>query len=500
MIDRPRASGVLLHVTSLPGPLHSGDFGPDAYAFVDFLAAAKQRYWQVLPLVPAATGDSPYTSLSAFAGNPWLVSPTQLAAEGWLEPARLQEAVETTACHGAVAGRAARLQLLRSAAASFHRNAAPSQREDYERFIDSNRDWLDDYCLFAAIGESTGTYEWNRWPAPLRARDPAALREIRGELAEELVFLQTTQYFFDRQWQALRRYAADRGVQIFGDIPIFVAYESADVWQHQRLFFLDMDGRRTVVAGVPPDYFSADGQLWGNPLYRWSEMAKDGFSWWRDRLRHSLGLFDLIRLDHFRGFEAYWEVAADAKTAVGGHWIPGPGLELFQSLHQELGDLPLVAEDLGLITPEVLALRDVCGFPGMRVFQFGFDDDYLGQYHRPHSYPDNCVAYTGTHDNDTSLGWYQANADTEVGHRVRVYLSSDGHDIAWKMLEAVARSAARTVIMPMQDLLGLDSSARMNIPGVGSGNWSWRLREGQATPALASRLAALTQRTGRSDR
>jgi 4-alpha-glucanotransferase len=208
----------------------------------------------------------------------------------------------------------------------------------------------------------------------------------------------------------------------------------------------------------------------------------------------------LIRLDHFRGFEAYWEVAADAKTAVGGHWIPGPGLELFQSLHQELGDLPLVAEDLGLITPEVLALRDVCGFPGMRVFQFGFDDDYLGQYHRPHSYPDNCVAYTGTHDNDTSLGWYQANADTEVGHRVRVYLSSDGHDIAWKMLEAVARSAARTAIMPMQDLLGLDSSARMNIPGVGSGNWSWRLREGQATPALASRLAALTQRTGRSDR
>jgi 4-alpha-glucanotransferase len=497
MIARPRASGVLLHITSLPGPLGSGDLGEAAFAFVDFLAAAKQRYWQVLPLVPAATGDSPYTSYSAFAGNPWLVSPGQLAAQGLIDPASFQRGLD--AAHGgeALASRVIRLQLLRAAATTFHQDATAAQREDYERFLADNRPWLEDYCLFAALGESMGTYEWNRWPPALRARESSALRDHRAELAEEIVFLRTTQYFFARQWDALRRYAADRGVRIFGDIPIFVAYESADVWQHQPLFFLDSDGRRTVVAGVPPDYFSADGQLWGNPLYRWSEMAKDGYAWWRDRLRHSLGLFDLIRLDHFRGFEAYWEVAAEAKTAVAGHWVPGPGRALFDSMRQELGTLPLVAEDLGLITPEVLALRDACGFPGMRVFQFGFDDDYLGQYHRPHSYPENCVAYTGTHDNDTAVGWYQANADGAAGHRVRVYLGSDGHDIAWAMLDSVAHSAAQTSIYPMQDLLGLDSSARMNVPGVGWGNWSWRLRDSQLTPDLAGRLATVTERTGR---
>jgi len=499
MVARSRTSGVLLHITSLPGPLHSGDLGPDAQAFVDFLAEAKQRYWQVLPLVPAATGDSPYTSLSAFAGNPWLVSPARLVAEGLIEPALYTEELEAVQRIGVAESRAVRLRLLRRAAAAFHRDATTSQRDDYERFVAANRQWLEDYCLFAALGESLGSYEWNRWPADLRGRHPETLDRCRRDLAEELVFLRTTQYFFARQWAELRRYAASRGVRIFGDIPIFVAYESADVWQHQSLFFLDMDSRRTVVAGVPPDYFSADGQLWGNPLYRWSAMAPDGSAWCRDLLTHPLELFDLIRLDHFRGFEAYWEVDAAAKTAVGGHWVPGPGRALFETLRQELGELPLVAEDLGLITPEVLELRDACGFPGMRVFQFGFDDDYLGQYHRPHSYPENCVAYTGTHDNDTSYGWYQANAGGEVGHRVRVYLGSDGQDIAWTMMEAVAKSAARTAIFPMQDLLGLDSSARMNVPGVGTGNWSWRLRDGQLTSALARRLAQLTERASRCD-
>lgn len=489
--------GVLLHITSLPGPLQSGDFGPSAYGFVDFLAAVQQRYWQVLPLVPAATGDSPYTSYSAFAGNLWLVSPAMLVRDGLIERNQYDAEVHA-ATHGEPdASRLARLRLLRTAAAAFHRQTTAAQRDEYHRFVAENRLWLDDYCLFAALGERLGTFEWHRWPEPLRARDEAALQAHREALAGELEFLQTAQYFFARQWESLRRYAADRGVLVFGDIPIFVAFESADVWQHQQLFFLDSEGRRTVVAGVPPDYFSADGQLWGNPLYRWSEMAKDGFAWWCDRLRHSLRLFDLVRLDHFRGFEAYWEVAADAKTAVGGHWVAGPGQALFDALRRDLRDLPLVAEDLGLITPEVLALRDACGFPGMRVFQFGFDDDYLGQYHRPHSYPENCVAYTGTHDNDTGLGWYRANADTDVGHRVRVYLGSDGTDIAWKMIEAVAKSAAKTAVFPLQDLLELDSSARMNIPGVGTGNWTWRLSEGHLTPSLAARLGDLTTETGR---
>ena len=500
MVVRPRASGVLLHITSLPGPLQSGDFGGAAYAFIDFLSAARQRYWQVLPLVPAATGDSPYTSYSAFAGNPWLVSPAMLVREGWIESKQYDAEVCAATQDSPDSSRSARLRLLRVAAATFRRNATAAQRDDYHRFIDENRLWLDDFCLFAALGERLGTFEWHRWPAPLRARDEAALQAQRETLADELDFLQTTQYFFAQQWEALRRYAADRGVLVFGDIPIFVAFESADVWQNQHLFFLDSEGRRTVVAGVPPDYFSADGQLWGNPLYRWSEMAKDDFAWWRERLRHSLRLFDLIRLDHFRGFEAYWEVAADAKTAVGGHWVSGPGKALFDALRRDLGELPLVAEDLGLITPEVLALRDACGFPGMRVFQFGFDDDYLGQYHRPHSYPANCVAYTGTHDNDTGFGWYRANEETAVGHRVRVYLASDGNDIAWKMMDAVARSAAETVIFPMQDLLGLDSTARMNVPGVGTGNWTWRLSEGNLTPSLAARLAELTSQAGRSVR
>jgi 4-alpha-glucanotransferase len=496
-VNWPRSSGVLLHVTSLPGPLGNGDFGPAAYQFVDFLQRARQRFWQVLPLVPAAQGESPYTSFSAFAGNPWLVSPERLAAEGFLDAADLQTTIDASPDHDHHSQRTARLQLLRRSAAIFADVATTDQWDEFEQFARVHRWWLDDYALFMALAGRLGCSEWNRWPDALRRRDPAALEEARRELADEIQFVHYVQFQFARQWKSLHSYAKERGVSIFGDIPIFVAYESADVWQHQDLFYLDAEGRRTVVAGVPPDYFSATGQLWGNPLYRWDVMAGDGFQWWVDRLRHSLQLFDVMRLDHFRGFEAYWEVPADAETAVAGHWVAGPGLTFFQIVQQQLGDLPLVAEDLGLITPEVLALRDACNFPGMRVFQFGFDDDFLGQYHRPHSYPPQSIAYSGTHDNDTARGWYLANQHNDCGHRVRTYLSTDGRDIAWDIIRSVSHSAANLAVFPLQDLLSLDSSARMNVPGVGAGNWSWRFRPDQLTTDLADRLAQLTHDTGR---
>ncbi|MFO0903897.1 MAG: 4-alpha-glucanotransferase [Pirellulales bacterium] len=498
MVNWPRAAGVLLHISSLPSPLGNGDFGPAAYDFVDFLHAGKQRYWQTLPLVPAAKGDSPYTSYSAFAGNPWFISPQRLVEEGFLDADECRRAIAEADEQDADACRLARLRLLQRSAATFADVATSEQWAEFERFVQEERVWLDDFALFTALAERLGTAEWNRWPEPLSRRDPAALADARRELADAIQFVHYLQYQFARQWRALHGYARDRQIAIFGDIPIFVAYESADVWQHQALFHLDDAGRRTVVAGVPPDYFSATGQLWGNPLYRWDVMSRDGFAWWVARLRHSLALFDLIRLDHFRGFEAYWEVPASAETAVEGKWVPGPGRTFFEVVEKQLGALPLVAEDLGLITPAVLELRDACHFPGMRVFQFGFDDDYLGQYHRPHSYPELSIAYTGTHDNDTACGWYLANAHSDVGHRVRSYLGCDGTNVHWDMIRAIGKSAATVVIFPLQDLLGLDSSARMNVPGVGAGNWRWRYTADQLAPALAEHLASVTAEVGRA--
>jgi len=420
-----------------------------------------------------------------------------LVEEGFLDADEYARTLAATDDRDLAAARQARLHLLQRSAATFADVATAEQWQEFEQFVAKEGEWLNDFALFTALAERLGTAEWNRWPAPLARREPAALEDARRELADSIQFVHYVQYQFARQWRALHRYANERQIRIFGDIPIFVAYESADVWQHQDLFHLDEQGRRTVVAGVPPDYFSATGQLWGNPLYRWDVMSRDGFAWWVARLRHSLELFDLIRLDHFRGFEAYWEVPSDAESAVHGKWVPGPGRTFFEVVERQLGSLPLVAEDLGLITPEVLELRDACHFPGMRVFQFGFDDDYLGQYHRPHSYPELSIAYTGTHDNDTARGWYLANAHSDVGHRVRTYLSSDGGNIHWDMIRSVGGSAATVAIFPLQDLLGLDASARMNVPGVGAGNWRWRYTSEQLTPALAERLASLTNETGR---
>ena len=472
--------------------------GPAAYDFVDFLARTGQRWWQVLPLVPTARGNSPYTGFSAFAGNPLLISPEGLLRDGWLTPVDVEGAEIDSPTADFDGARALRRRWLFEAFQGFHSRATGEQRDEFEAFRKAHAWWLDDFALYMAISSTPRGEDWTAWDDDLVRREPATLAAARAELADQIRFAEFVQFQFLRQWHELKRYANERNVGIFGDIPIFVAFESADVWQHQELFYLDEAGRRTVVAGVPPDYFSETGQLWGNPLYRWDVMQRDDYRWWVARLRHSLDLFDLIRLDHFRGFEAYWEVPADAETAIGGQWVKGPGAPFFRRVQHQLGDLPLVAEDLGLITAEVNALRDDLNFPGMRVFEFGFDDDYLGQYHRPHSYPSNCVAYTGTHDNNTAVGWYDERKTGDAGHRVRTYLSVDGKQIHWDMMHRVSHSAADTVVFPMQDILGLDANARMNIPGVSDGNWGWRLNPSLLTPEIERRLATLTRESGRT--
>lgn len=499
MVELERESGILLHITSLPGPYGCGDLGRAAYEFVDFLERAEQRVLQVLPLVPTAAGDSPYTSYSAFAGNPLLISLDGLVDAGLLDARELRELPELSrerVDFGAFRARNGRL--LRLAFETFLVSASPRDWVELDDFSGRHQFWLDDYALFTALVERYGHPQWNRWPAEMARRDPQALERARRELSREIRREQFVQWQFFGQWERLKNYAHRRGVQVFGDAPIFVAYESADVWQQQQLFHLNESGERTVVAGVPPDYFSATGQLWGNPLYRWDVMAEDGYQWWVNRLRHSLTLFDLIRLDHFRGFEAYWEIPAGAATAVDGRWAPGPGAALFRAVSEQLGPLPIVAEDLGLITQEVIDLRDECGFPGMRVMQFGFDDDEGGQFHRPHSYPERCVAYTGTHDNDTTVGWLRAHGDDAAAKRLLSYLGSEGRDVHWEAIRAVSESRAALTVFPLQDALGLDSSARMNVPGTCEGNWQWRVRADQLTTELEEQLASAARQSRRS--
>ncbi len=489
-----RSSGLLLHPTSLPGPHGIGDLGEPAYRWVDFLAQAGQRYWQVLPLGPTGYGDSPYQSFSAFAGNPLLISLEDLVKRGWL-PA--------TACHGATFPETRveygavipfKRSCLRQAFEGFQRHARPHERADLETFRHEMGFWLKDFALFMALKEHFQA-AWNEWPPDIRLREPAALRRYRETLAphiEEHIFLQ---WVFFRQWDTLKAYAHARNVRIIGDIPIFVAYDSADVWAHPELFQLDAQGRPTVVAGVPPDYFSPTGQLWGNPLYRWDVLAAQGYRWWIDRVRVALRLVDLIRLDHFRGFEAYWEIPAGMPTAEIGRWVKGPGDALFHALQDALGDLPFIAEDLGFITPEVKALRERWGFPGMKVLQFAFsgpDNEYL-----PHNYTSpNWVVYTGTHDNDTTVGWFQTLDDTTRRY-VLAYLARDGRDIAWDLMRLAWQSVAVLAIAPLQDVLRLGSEARMNTPGRADGNWAWRFREADLTPALADALAEMTAIYGR---
>jgi len=492
----PRSSGVLLHPTSLPGDHGIGDLGPAAHRFVDWLAAAGQSVWQVLPLGPTGYGDSPYQCFSAMAGNPLLLSPERMLEEGLLEPADLAGArsfPEDSVDFGPVIEWKRALHA--RAAGRFLDRGASALRNELDAWCASHAHWLDDYALFMALKDARDGAPWDAWPAPLRGRDPAALAAAREAQARGVFTHRFLQWCFSRQWHALREHARSRGISVMGDAPIFVAYDSAEVWAHPELFLLDGDGRPTAVAGVPPDYFSETGQLWGNPLYRWDAIAAQGHEWWIARMRALFEVVDRVRLDHFIGFTRSWEIPAGATDARNGRFVPGPGAELFVALERALGTLPIVAEDLGVVTPEVEALRDRFAFPGMKVLQFAFDGSPDNPY-LPHRYPPNCVAYTGTHDNDTSTGWYERATPAER-ETLRRTLGRDVGDPAWDLIGLGQASLADTFLVPAQDLLSLGREARMNFPGRPAGNWTWRVREGALDGALGARLREQTRETGR---
>ena len=493
---RRRYAGILLHPTSLPAPHGCGDLGPAAYRFVDWLAAARQSVWQVLPLNPTGYGNSPYAATSAFAGNPLLVSLEALHEEGFLGDADLADAPQFPHKHVSFTEAAAwKNDLLRRAYGRLLSPACAGHTEPFERFRAEQAGWLDDYALFMALRQVHDGRPWTAWGAAARAHDPQALADARRDLSEEIGFQQFAQYLFDRQWQALRRACTERGVRILGDIPIFVAHDSADVWANQRLFDLGPDGQPEAVAGVPPDYFSATGQRWGNPLYRWDVLAAEGYSWWIERFRATLRQVDLVRIDHFRGFEGYWAIPAEHPTAEHGRWLPGPGMPLFEAVRAALGEVPIVAEDLGLITPAVDALRRASGAPGMRVLQFAFGDDARNPY-LPHNYDADTVVYTGTHDNDTTAGWYAA-LDEKSRHNLLTYLARDGSDVVHDLIRLAYQSVADAAIVPMQDVLALGSEARMNLPGRPEANWSWRLPADGLRDGDAAWLAGLVATYGR---
>lgn len=499
----PRASGILLHITSLPGPFGIGDVGPQAERFADFLADTGQSWWQVLPLGPPVYGNSPYQAHSSRAGDLRLISPERLADSGLIDRGDFPEA--PLAPHGeADFDQARRLKesLLRKA----YERVRDRGHEAFDRFRDREAFWLADFALFMAIKGRHGGVAWIDWPAELAGRDREALDRARNELADEIAFQSFVQFVFDEQWRALRSYCRDRHVGLIGDVPIFVAQDSAEVWSRPDLFQLDFSGRPTFVAGVPPDYFNSEGQLWGNPVYRWEIHQAEGFSWWIDRLKGAIERVDQLRLDHFRGFEAYWRVPAGAPNAIGGQWIKVPGYEFLSAVREAFGGLPLLAEDLGHITQEVEALRDQFGLPGMKVLQFAFGRDPGSELYRPYAHPHNSVVYTGTHDNDTTQGWFHAplGATTQSAEEIaderdyvaRYTLASDA-DIHWGLIRAAMGSPADTVLIPLQDVLGLGSEARMNTPGTGEGNWLWRFREGDLTRPIADRLADVTLLFGR---
>ncbi len=499
----PRSSGILLHPTSLPGPYGIGELGAEAHAFAEYLHDAGQRIWQVLPLGPTGYGDSPYQCFSAFAGNPLLISIDRLVERGYLDALDLgdQPAFTTdTVDFGTVI--AWKLPLLRKAFQRFQK-APLTEREAFATFCQRHAAWLDEFALFMALKQSHDMVIWSEWEPELALREPAALERARTELREEIECTRFIQFEFERQWCDLKAHCTRNDIRILGDMPIYVALDSADVWANPKLFELHSDGKPRVVAGVPPDYFSATGQLWGNPIYGWDAHAAEGYAWWVARFRRSLEMLDMIRLDHFRGFEAYYEIPAGDLTAVNGAWVKGPGAPLFQAVKTALGDLPIVAENLGVITPEVEALRNQFGFPGMAILQFAFGNDPQAPDFKPHNYPHHLVAYTGTHDNDTVVGWWNSKAgagsirsaedvEKEMDY-ARHYLNTDGHDINWVMIRTLMASVAATVLFPLQDVLGVGSGGRMNLPGSSSGNWRWRFREQRLDPASASRLREWVQ-------
>ncbi len=479
-----RHAGILLHPTSLPGAGGNGELGAEAQRFVEFLAACGITVWQTLPLGPTHHDGSPYQCLSLFAGNPLLISLERLAEQGWLSPEALRPPKQ-------------RCGLLMQAQQTFFQQATAEQRAAYAAFRIEQAYWLEDYALYRALKQAHDERAWTQWPDKLRDREPEALEQARYGMEPLIEHIYFEQFIFSEQWQTLKGAANARGIRLFGDMPIFVAHDSADVWTHRADYDLDAQGNPHVVAGVPPDYFSSTGQLWGNPHYRWEHIAATGFRCWIERLQRQLQLFDLIRIDHFRGFEAHWEIPADHQTAMHGRWVPAPGDALFQALQQHFGALPLVAEDLGLITPEVHALRDKYGLPGMKVLQFAFDGGAKNPY-LPHQHEHNCVVYTGTHDNDTTLGWFQS-LPPEQKQYVDDYLGVPGEPMPWPLIRAALASVAHLAVIPMQDILMLGGEARMNTPGTIKGNWRWRFSWDQVTPDLSERLRHLNRLYNRSD-
>jgi 4-alpha-glucanotransferase len=488
----PRASGILLHPTSLPSPGGIGDFGSSAYVFADFLASARQGLWQVLPLGPLGFGDSPYSSPSAFAGNPLLISLDRLAERAWINPALLSALPDAVAPVDYPAVFKRKMPLLFEAARNFLRSASGNARARFDSFCHQNLWWLDDFVLFDALRARFHLESWNRWPQELLHRDPGALDRAHTEMLDELDVRRALQFFFYEQWLALRAYCAERSIRMVGDIAVFLDFDSADVWTHPALFRLNADLEPEVVAGVPPDFFSKDGQRWGNPLYRWDVMRAQGYSWWVDRLRWAIHNFDYIRLDHFRGFSQFWEIPAQEPTAIHGRWVDGPKDELFLNLREALGGLPFFAEDLGYITPDVHELRDRLKIPGMAVLQFGFGNPGA-HTHLPHSFTPEKVVYTGTHDNDTLLGWWESSATEHERRHAEAYLGHPEDGMHWAMIRAAVNSVASLCVVPLQDVLGLGSDARMNVPSRDRGNWRWRYRPDMLRSDLAQKLATLTE-------
>jgi 4-alpha-glucanotransferase len=491
-----RVSGVLLHITSLPGPHGVGDFGPDALRFVDWLASAGQRLWQLLPTTPIGPGDSPYQSVSAFAGSPLMVALEPLVEQGWLSKPQLPQGGFDSARVDYARVVPWRLAQLRSAEQGFRAEASAADRAEFKAWCAAQAYWLDDYALFMALEGAYGGKCWWDWPQALRERQDLALRAARKAHAGDIAFWQFVQWQFDVQASQLKRYAHQRGVSLMGDLPIYVAHHSADCWARPDLYFLDEHYQPTVIAGVPPDALSPDGQRWGNPLYRWERMAAEDYAWWSSRVRRALDHNDVFRIDHFRGFAGYYEISASCPTAEDGRWVPGPGRALFDAIAKAVGELPIVAEDLGLITPDVIALRNECGFPGMKILQFAFsaqgDHEFL-----PHMWEPDCVAYVGTHDNDTVRGWWDAAPERERAF-AGSYLACGAHDVHWAMIRACANSVANLVVFQLQDVLGLPSHHRMNTPGtLGGNNWTWRFNWGMDLHEPARVLGLICAASGR---
>lgn len=501
----PRSSGILLHFTSLPGRFGLGDFGPCAYEFADFLSAAGQKLWQVLPLNPTGYGDSPYQCFSAFAGNPLLISLEHLRDQGLLQSSDVDRGQIPPHSEDFVDYDRVikfKMSILRRAAEAFFADGSHAGHAAFDTFCERARSWLEDYAFFMACKDAHHGTTWTSWEVEIRSREPRAIGEWSRKLSSEIEAYKFWQFEFFRQWDRLKSYCQQRGIRFMGDMPIYVAHDSADVWAHPQLFMLDDYGLPAVVSGVPPDYFSATGQLWGNPIYRWDFIAASGYKWWIERFRASIALFDFVRLDHFRGFEAYWEIPAGETTAIHGRWVQGPGEEFILALQNAFGELPIVAENLGVITPAVEKLRRQFGLPGMSLLQFAFGNDPQGPSFRPHNYSHDLVAYTGGHDNDTTVGWWSSSGagdSTRTPEDVRkerdfapAYLNlHDDSEINWVMIRAVMASVADVAIIPLQDVLGLGSSARMNLPGTVSGNWRWRYRPDALNSDLSARLRSL---------